>query len=53
MQDFSRTYFDQNWTLDYPRLMDTNFEDYGIRLWYQKHKKNEIKKKKTRNYFIK
>ena len=44
MQGFSRTYFNQNWTLDYPRLMDTNFEDYGIRLWYQKNKKNETKK---------
>ena len=53
MQGFSRTYFNQNWTLDYPRLMDTNFEDYGIRLWYQKNKKNEIKKYKTRNHFIK
>ena len=53
MQDFSRTYFDQNWTLGYSRLMNTNFEDYGIRLWYQKHKENEIRKKNTRNYFIK
>ena len=43
---FFRTYFKQNWTLDYARLMDTNFEDYGIRLWYQKNKKNEIKNKK-------
>ena len=31
---------------DYPKLMDTNFEDYGIRLLYQKNKKNEIKNKK-------
>ena len=46
MQVFSRTYLNQNWTLDYPRLMDTNFEDYVIRLWYQKNKKNEIKNKK-------
>ena len=45
MQVFSRTYLIQNWTLDYPRLMDTNLEDYGIRLWYQKNK-NEIKSKK-------
>ena len=48
MQGFSRTYFNQNWTLDYPRLMDTNFEDYGIRLWYQINKKNETKKKNTK-----
>ena len=34
--------------------MDTNFEDYGIKLWHQKNKKNELKQKtnKTRNHFI-
>ena len=26
--------------------MDTNFEDYGIRIWYQKNKKNETINKK-------
>ena len=31
----------QNWTLDYPRLMDTNFEDYCVRLWHQKKKWNK------------
>ena len=46
MQGFSRTYFDQNCTLGYPRLMDTNFEGYGISLWYQKNKKSEIMNKK-------
>ena len=43
MQGFSRTYFNQSWAPDYPRLMDTGFEDYGIRLWYQKKKKNKLK----------
>ena len=46
MQSFSRIHFNQNWTLDYPRMMDTNLEDYGIRLRYQKNKKNEIKNRK-------
>ena len=53
MQGFSRTYFNHKWKFDYLRLMDTNFEDYGIRLWYQKNKKNEIKNKRSRNHFIK
>ena len=26
--------------------MDTNFEDYGIRIWYQKNNKNEKINKK-------
>ena len=45
MQGFCRTCLNQNWKLDYMRLMDTNFEDYGIKLWYQKNKKNELKQK--------
>ena len=45
MQGFFRTSLNQNWKLDYMRLMDTNFEDYGIKLWYQKNKKNELKQK--------
>ena len=45
MQGFFRTCLNQNWKLDYMRLMDTNFEDYGIKLWYQKNKKNELKQK--------
>ena len=43
MQGFSRTYFNQNCTLDYPGLMDTN---YGIKLWYHKNTRNEIKNNK-------
>ena len=31
MQGFSRTYFNHKLKFDYLRLMDTNFEDYGIR----------------------
>ena len=49
MQGFFRTCLNQNWKVDYLRLMDTNLEDYGIRLWYQKNKKNELKLEKNNN----
>ena len=49
MQGFFRTCLNQNWKLDYMRLMDSNFEDYGIKLWYQKIKKNELKQKTKKN----
>ena len=29
--------------------MDSNFEDYGIKLWCQKIKKNELKQKTKKN----
>ena len=45
MQGFFRTCLNQNWKFDYLRLMDTNFEDYDIKLWHQKNKKNELKQK--------
>ena len=49
MQGFFRTCLNQNWKLDYMRLMDSNFEDYGIKLWCQKIKKNELKQKTKKN----
>ena len=47
MQGFSRTYFNLNWSLDYQRLMDTNFENYGIRLCYKKISKMKWKIKSS------